>query len=314
MAYEFYGNESVLQLLTDSLSKNRLAHAYLFYGEKGLGKCTLAIQFAQAILCKCNDAPCHHCVSCNKIKKNIHPDCTILGGETGKNQFHAETIREMRSQAFVMPNESAYRVFILQNVQAMSQTAANALLKILEEPPKNVIFLLTCQDKSSLLQTISSRCLPIRIAPVSPALCKQAVLSSLGESTENLEQIIRLCDGSIGQALFWIQDEKGRAAFTIMQKLSEALCTGDGLNILQALAPLEQDAMLFEEVLLCLKRRFRAALQNRFAQTGQNDRLSSSLSLRQIIKDIECVQRLERALQQNANLRLAATWLSANLK
>lgn len=140
------------------LSNNKIQHAILFFGDED--NCfNAAISLAKSLLCKNkNIKPCNNCSICNKIKKNIHPDVKIISSDKTKNSFHVEKIRELKSDAYTTPTESEYKIYILKNAQAMTLQAQNAILKLLEEPPKNVIFILTSENKQELLPTVISRC------------------------------------------------------------------------------------------------------------------------------------------------------------
>lgn len=139
-------------------NKNKIKHAILLFGDENTSFET-ANFLAKALLCMgIGQTPCNTCSACNKIQKNIHPDVKIISSDKAKNSFHVQKVREIKSDAYTAPNESRHKVFILKNAQTMTVQAQNAILKLLEEPPKNVIFILTCKNKQELLPTVISRC------------------------------------------------------------------------------------------------------------------------------------------------------------
>jgi DNA polymerase-3 subunit delta' len=101
--------------------------------------------------------PCGVCRDCVKLGLGVHPDLAVISGGEKAKSFHVETVREIRGDAHIKPSEADCRVFILQNAQNMTAQAQNALLKIIEEPPNGVYFVLTCGNRAVLLTTLLSR-------------------------------------------------------------------------------------------------------------------------------------------------------------
>lgn len=147
------------QTLAAHLRGGRLPHAMLIEGPSGSGTESFAREAARGVVCSADlpGRPCGICRDCIKAEKEIHPDILLYGGEGGARSFHIDTVRQIRQQAYIRPNEAAAKALILKDVQDMSVQAQNALLKIIEEPPPNVTFLLTCENKAALLETILSR-------------------------------------------------------------------------------------------------------------------------------------------------------------
>ena len=106
---------------------------------------------------KTNEA-CGGCLDCQKVEKGIHPDIKEYKPESVSKSLPVETIRDIRKDAYIKPNEACAKVYVLKNCDNMSKSSSNAFLKVLEEPPSNVIFILTCISCPSLMDTIKSRC------------------------------------------------------------------------------------------------------------------------------------------------------------
>ena len=102
--------------------------------------------------------PCGRCINCLKARSDSHPDIKIFEPDPKTNNFKVETVREIRSDAYIVANEADRKVYILKDAQNMLVPAQNALLKVLEEPPEGVCFLLLTDDKNVFLQTVLSRC------------------------------------------------------------------------------------------------------------------------------------------------------------
>lgn len=149
--------ESVRQTLENAFSEGRLPHALLFEGPPAQ-TLLLSKTVAQALVCEDPAVrPCGQCPACRKAAAGSHPDIAVAGGSGGSRSFHKEEIAALRRDAFVRPNEAPCRVFILAGAEQMSIQAQNALLKLLEEPPATVQFLLTSENASALLPTVVSR-------------------------------------------------------------------------------------------------------------------------------------------------------------
>ena len=186
------GQERVKRALRQALENGRLAHAILLYGPEGVGKRAMAIELAKAVNCtRAKTDACDRCNSCHKISSLQHPDLKVVfpgpaqlpvEEEVSVLQKIAEDnyqpvgfgksvtipidkIRELRKQASYHPYEGKRKVAIVLGADQMRPEAANALLKILEEPPGTMLLILTATNPSSLLPTILSRCQ--RIRPVS---------------------------------------------------------------------------------------------------------------------------------------------------
>lgn len=141
-----------------------LGHAYLIEGEASPPRRALAQALAQALVCTGADKPCTVCPHCKKVEMGIHPDVIALAPEPGK-ELPVGKIRAMRGDAYIRPNEAARKVYWISDANRMNQAAQNALLKVLEEGPHYVAFLLEAPSGALLLPTIASRCEGLRALP-----------------------------------------------------------------------------------------------------------------------------------------------------
>lgn len=151
-------NEEVKKGLSSSVDSGTLSHAILLTGGTEKERKELSLLLAQAILCENSPTPCLKCNTCKKIKSGIHPDIVITEGEAGKQKsIKIDTIRDIRSRAYIMPNEALFQIFIILEASGMGEEAQNALLKILEEPPVTTRFILASRSRDDFRQTILSR-------------------------------------------------------------------------------------------------------------------------------------------------------------
>lgn len=314
MSFDFYGNKRAVSLLQKAIASDKIAHAYLFSGEMGLGKKTLARQFAKGILCSGKEAPCGSCASCLKIDKGCHPDYTELGPAQGKDSFPVDAVRELIKNAYIRPNESERRVFLVNRAETMSASAANALLKLFEEPPKGVVLLLTCSNRMGLLKTISSRCIPIELYPVSKKECSQALQRYCAQTDRSLlDNAEILAGGNIGRAIYYASDKEGISAVSISGKLELALAQKNKLAFIQAAAPLEKDVHLFLAVLLALNERIRNALTERFKNKEPMSPIGKNYSVSAIIKMARSIEEVMQLLSLHSNVKLTLCRLAVDL-
>ena len=171
---QILGHKDTINILQNTLLKNRLAHAYLFQGPEGVGKLFSAINFAKAINClnmgKDSVDCCDGCESCKKINSSSHIDINIIKPLKGKSGVSIEQIRQMQSQVSLRPYEARQKVFLIPDAELVNNQAQSALLKTLEEPAAGSIIILTTSSPESLLGTIISRCQVVKFYHLSPGV------------------------------------------------------------------------------------------------------------------------------------------------
>lgn len=203
------GQDDAIKLFSFAKSENRLAHAYLFVGPNGVGKTTLAEDFTRFLFCENENRPCGNCVQCKRVISKIHTDLhwiesgKELGeGESKTKSIGIERIREIRTAINIKPFEARQRIIIISRSEDMTLAASNALLKVLEEPPKNVFFLLLTSNLSMMIPTIISRCQRINIRQVSDEFIQQLIVDRYHFAAASALEIARLASGKIGLAIF----------------------------------------------------------------------------------------------------------------
>lgn len=153
---EVVGQEVTVRTIKNAIRENKVGHAYLFCGPRGTGKTTMARLLAKAVNCENPEkAPCGECDNCKMAAAGTHPDIIEINAA---NETHVEDVRDLIERARLAPMVGKHKVYIIDEVHQLSSAAASALLKTLEEPPENVIFILATTDPQKLLPTIVSRC------------------------------------------------------------------------------------------------------------------------------------------------------------
>ena len=303
MAFSFYGNKQAISVLSKTISSGKLSHAYLFYGDEGVGKKTLARQFAQGILCENKDKPCMICQSCRKISSMNHPDYVEIGDDmsNGKQSFTVDQVRKLIEDAYIRPNEGTHKIFLIKNIESLLASSANTLLKLLEEPPYNVVFLLTCENKQGVLKTITSRCILVGVYPVTCKDCMNALSECIIQADkQELEIAVQLSEGNIGKAMFYTDDPVGKKVVEISSLIETAFFEKNELSFMQSVAELEKDVSLSLAVFKCFLSRLRISLTNKANQSNLDIEFS-----KKILKATECVEKTKDVLLKNGNKRLA---------
>lgn len=151
-------NDEVKNEISSAFDSGSFPHAVLITGGTPKDRKALALHLAAALECETpGKEPCMKCSQCIKAKDGAHPDIIITEGNEKKHSISMDNVKSIRSDAYILPNEGRYEVFVILESSAMAEDAQNALLKVLEEPPKHVRFILTSQSKDDLLETILSR-------------------------------------------------------------------------------------------------------------------------------------------------------------
>lgn len=193
------GHRWAAELLAHHIENDQVSHAYLFTGPEGVGRTTLALAFAQALVCEAEERPCGVCRACRHVAAGLHPDVKLVEPEGGT--LRVEQVREVTREASRRPLEAPYRVFILTHMERAHPAAANALLKTLEEPPPYVVIVLTAASEDVILPTLVSRCQVLALRPVPEADLVAALQERWGVSAQEAVLLARLSGGRPGWAL-----------------------------------------------------------------------------------------------------------------
>lgn len=148
-------------ILIRHIERRNIAHAYLFYGAEEENLDTTVLEFIKTVFCENSRYYCDRCIECEKIEKNENPDVTHVRRD-GKN-IRIRQIRNLQYEASLSPSEYEYNIFVIHMCEDMTQEAANAFLKTLEEPEENTVMILTASSRDSVLPTILSRCILIKV-------------------------------------------------------------------------------------------------------------------------------------------------------
>ena len=336
---DIFGNDFHKNRIAEAVLGHRLPHALLIDGPEGSGKMTFARQIAAALNCEVqSDAtrplPCGRCNSCRRINDGSFTDVKILKRNDGKATIGVQQIKDFRSDMFLSATESGYKVYIIDEAEKMTPEAQNALLIVLEEPPKNVVIMLLASGTDSILTTIKSRTQYVTTSRFAPEALA-AHLSKISpearalefRDTEAYKALIVSADGRIGRALELLLPKEREEN---EQKRSEILAVIRSLGkrtpyteLYAAITSLPQKRAEFSEALEVLITALADLIASKKAETFTTSFFTDAAAAKEMAKDIP-LQRLVSIYdtvihtytecEKNANVSLAAINMASRIK
>ena len=268
------GYQNIVTQLQSAVNSERVAGAYLFAGEQGVGKETVALYFANLILCESSDGasvPCGECRACRKIKSGNHPDLQIIRPDGA--QLKIDQIREMQQQISYQPLEGPRKVYIIANSERMNVYTANSLLKTLEEPPAASTIVLLTENVNAILPTIRSRSQILTFYPMPIDELAAALVDRFSTDKEDAHNAAILSRGIVGKAITLV--EKG---ISDRQEIPEILEATDLIAAFRLAEQFEKDLDSLDELITWYRDLLliqQGAPKELITHTGAVDRLQS---------------------------------------
>lgn len=325
MNWDMLGHEWAVSLLREQAAHERLRHAYLITGPQGTGRRTLALRLAQTVNCLRPPAPgepCLACRACTQLARMQHPDLDVVQAEQVGGTLRVEQVRLLQHNLSLAPYEARYRVALLLRFEEAHVSAANALLKTLEEPPPQVILLVTAESAERLLPTIVSRCEVLRLRPLSLEAVYQGLQSQWGLPEEEARLLAHLSGGRVGQAVFlhehpeqleqrktWLDDHSRMLSATRFDRFNYAEALGKDKETLRLV--LQTWAALWRDVLL--RAAGAAAPLTNLDRMVEVEDLAEREGLSKARRMVQELEHTVELLDSNINPRLAAEVLLLDL-
>ena len=321
-----YGNQQARARLERAALGDAVSHAWLLTGPAGIGKTTLALEFARLLQCAgrgpADSEPCGECASCRKIAHGSHPDVTMVEPEKGKRALGIDIVREMIRMASLAPTEGSWRIFVIPEIERMLLPSMNALLKTLEEPAPQVILLLTSSEPETLLPTVLSRCQIVPMLPLSPDEVARALTERWQVPDKEARALAGLANGRLGwavraaekpelrdQRIHELDELAGLATASRDERLRRAGALGTDVE--SARRVLELWTLWWRDVVLA------AGGASHLATSGalrtQAERLGRALGVEGAQAFMKALLDAQLALEANANPRLTMEVLALDL-
>ena len=196
------GHKDILKYISSAVENNRVSHAYILNGERGSGKKMLANLFAMTLLCETGDnEPCGKCHSCKQAESGNHPDIIRVTHEK-PNSISVDDIRtQVNNTVDIKPYQGPYKVYIIPQADMMTPQAQNAILKTIEELPSYAVFLLLTENAETLLPTINSRCVMLKLRNIKDTLIKKYLMENLEIPDYKADMCTAFAQGNMGRAI-----------------------------------------------------------------------------------------------------------------
>lgn len=309
---EIIGQDVAISLLQSSIDKRQVSHAYLFIGPQGVGKKLTALSFAwQLIAIDDQDARIFWL-------DQVHPDLMIIEVQEKKTVITKEQItKEMEPWLALKPYRAKHRIVIIKDSHLMSDEAANALLKTLEEPPPYAVIIIVA-DQSRLLETIVSRCQIIKFSVVTDHIIEQHLINKGVELTLALE-VSKLAQGSVALAEQFIQDETIREKWDQAREMIKDLSSRDVAQIFTVAEAIDKDTELFTNMLETILRDiliYKTTKQETLVVISDNIILANNLKIdeiNQLRAAINKINQLKRNYRRHVNSMLISVNIAKNI-
>lgn len=314
---EILGQFPALSILQKDIATGNLSGAYLFIGPAGVGKKMAAVSFAKTLNCQEGSTDsCERCSCCLRIERMNHPNLRIVTPE--KDSLRISQIRELKSQVTYRIYEGKKRVWILDGAEKLTLEAANSLLKILEEPPDDLIIILITAIPKLLPSTIISRCRVIQFLPLKTSHLQKLLSKEDNVSAPLVPLISELAQGSMSEALKLIKEKQ---LFQEREKIFQLL--REGVALTQEVLDLserwsEKESLwldtLLNMVLFFLRDLLIIKLSSSFSLVNQDKKellfsLKDRYSFSQLYRGVEAIEKAKTLLRANVSAQLILEWM-----
>lgn len=318
---DIIGHEKIIEGLHKIIEEEIINHSYLFEGEESIGKKRLAYAFAKSLLCRQEGVEaCNSCLSCHKFDSGNHPDFFLI--EPDNSLITVNQIKAMISETTTLPLESKRKIFIIDDSHKMHINGKNKLLKILEEPPEYVNFILISSNSNELLPTIISRVQTIQFYPIEYSKIIDLLVENYSKPYAEAEFIAEFAKGAVGKAISLAEDDSFFQKRDEIINIIESLLNGDKTKALSAMDFFNDNKEIIDEILDVFLLWFRDLLL--FKELGDNSLLinkdklvnltsQSKVNSNKINDIIVRVEETKHNIRRNVNYQLAIETMLLNI-
>lgn len=314
------GNEKQKKYFAGEIAKGKLPHAFILEGEEGSGKKTLALAVAAALARDEKEG--------ERIMNGQCPDVCVYGLPPEKKIFTVETVRKMKAAAAIKPNDLSFKLFILENGEAMNQQAQNAALKILEEPPENTYFFILTESASALLPTVRSRAPVMRMQrfageEMERLLLKRSDCAAIKASDPAFfASCVQMASGSYGRALTLLAGREQGGMKERAERLLETVTVQNRAELLILSGKLPANRQDFDKILSYMQAAIRDMLYVRaggkeelffFESADRTRQTAGALTGGQMIALYDLLTLLREQVSRNVNLQNARMALARGI-
>ena len=241
---EILGHEPIKEHFFNAVLTGNISHAYILSGEAGMGKKSLANAFALALLCEKGQAdPCRQCHACKQVMSGNHPDLIYVTHEKPASIGVDDVRRQINDTIQVKPYSSAHKIYIVDEAEKMTVQAQNALLKTIEEPPAYAVILLLTTNAEAFLPTILSRCVQLKLKPLTDGEVKDYLVSRMGVELSQAEIYTAFARGNLGKAIHLADSEDFRHLYGELLDLLKNLKKSDISELLERIRKMKEDKL-----------------------------------------------------------------------
>ncbi len=202
------GHRDIIQYIQDAVEQGKVSHAYILNGQRGSGKKMLARLFAMTLQCESGSSePCGECRSCKQANSGNHPDIITVRHEKPASISVDDIRQQVNGDIMIKPYSSPYKVYIIPEADLLTVQAQNALLKTIEEPPEYAVIFLLTENADSLLPTIRSRCVMLKLRNIRDTLVKKYLMEQVQIPDYQADLCAAFAQGNIGRALMLARSE-----------------------------------------------------------------------------------------------------------
>lgn len=322
---EILGHDQIKEHLQRAVRTGKISHAYIFFGENGMGKKSLARAFALGMLCeKERGDGCMECHACKQVLSDNHPDLIYVSHEK-PNSIGVDDVREqINDTVLIKPYSSSHKIYIIDESEKMTVQAQNALLKTIEEPPSYAVLILLATSREAFLPTILSRCVQLKLKPLRDETVKSYLIEKLHVEDDEAGMYTAFAQGNLGRAISIASSEDFRTLLQEILNLLKNIHTVDISELLDYIRKMKEDKLDAGECLDLIQIWYRDVLLYKVTKNTKLlifhneweavEIISSRSTYGGLEKILDSIMKTRMRMNSNVNMELAMELLFLAMK